>query len=205
MQAVFSRNLERLAQLADQLANPDRDQSLRSIRRLRDQINAGFSEVNAQADAVLFEFGPSRRRKMKIRDDIKRWQPSLRTLLLVEITSWQYQLQAPLNELPEPVAQAFIAFEKDTASMLRVIADEVNGQVAEPAPKIQESATKLQQEIGMYYTERGLPLPPRSSDVIRLTQTIASILAPLFADVHSTFVNSQQAVGGQPQTRMGEA
>ena len=205
MEALFARNLEMFAELAEQLLNQDREECVGRIRQLRDRINAGFQAVNAQADAVLFEFGPSRQRKLRIRDDVRRWQPPLRTLLLVEITSWHYRSQRPLKELPEAVAEAHIAFETDTARVLRVMATEVSGKIAEAAPNIQESAAKLQQEISKYYKERGFPISPQGSDVISLTETIASILLPLSADIHSTFAKPQQAMGQLPQASLGEA
>ncbi len=205
MQAVFARNLELFAELSEQLLNEDREDFVRRVRRLRDEINAGFQAVNAQADAVLFEFGPSRQRKLKIRDDIRRWQPSLRTLLLVEVTSWQYRSQKPLYELPVPVAEAHVEFEKNTARILRAMANQVSGKPAEAAPNIQESASNLQREISTYYKERGLPISSQGSDVISLTNTLVSILVPLYEDIHSTFANYQQAVGGLSDIRLGEA
>ena len=90
MQTVFARNLEMFAELTEQLLEKDQVKAIKRIRQLRDQLNAGFPAVTAQADAVLFEFGPSRRRKLQIREDIRRWQPTIRTLLQVQIASVQY-------------------------------------------------------------------------------------------------------------------
>ena len=90
MQTVFARNLEMFAELAEQLLEKDQVKAIKRIRQLRDQLNAGFQAVSAQADAVLFEFGPSRQRKLQIREDVRRWQPSIRTLLQVQITAVQY-------------------------------------------------------------------------------------------------------------------
>ena len=90
MQTVFARNLEMFAELAEQLLEKDQIKAIKRIRQLRDQINAGFQAVTAQSDAVLLEFGPSRQRKLQIREDIRRWQPAIRTLLQVQITAVQY-------------------------------------------------------------------------------------------------------------------
>ncbi|MCU1312256.1 MAG: hypothetical protein JWM54_13, partial [Acidobacteriaceae bacterium] len=75
MYALFARNLEMFAELAEQLLEEDQIKAIRRIRQLRDQISAGFQAVNAQSDAVFLEFGPSRPRKIQIREDIRRWQP----------------------------------------------------------------------------------------------------------------------------------
>src|SRR5580658_3264431 len=117
MQTVFAHNLEMFAELAEQLLEKDQIKAIKRIRQLRDQLNAGFGAVTAQADAVLFEFGPSRRQKMQIREDLRRWQPSIRTLLLVQIASVQYLVHKPLSGLPEPIAQTGVAFEKDIAQV----------------------------------------------------------------------------------------
>jgi multidrug resistance protein MdtO len=187
MQTVFARNLELFAQLAEQLVQEDQIKSILRIRRLRDQINAGFQAVQAQADAVIFEFGPGRQRKLRIREDIRRWQPSIRTLLHLQITSWQYRVQKPVQQLPEPIAQAHIAFEKEIAIAMRSVANEVVGKPFEPVPAIRASAERLQQEIVRYFQERGETIPPAAADVIGLTESVASVLAPLCADIESTF------------------
>ncbi len=124
MQSVFAHNLEMFAELAEQLLEPDQVKGIRRIRQLRDQINEGFTAVRAQSDAILFEFGPSRQRKLQIRDDLRRWQPQVRTLLMVQITAIQYLAQKPLSALPEPIARAGVGFEKDMARVMRAMASE---------------------------------------------------------------------------------
>lgn len=205
MQAVFARNLQDFAELTGQLLKEDRNEAVKRVRQLRDQINAGFEVVRAQADAILFEFGPSRERKLKIREDIKRWQPMLRTLLQVQGTFAQYPLQTPLEGLPPAIAEAQIAFVRDTARMAQAMADEVFGKTVETAPDIGVSASRLQEEIRKYYEGLGLPIASQASDVISLTRNLASILGPLHEDIHSTFVNQEQAMGRLPQSRFGEA
>jgi multidrug resistance protein MdtO len=204
MQAAFARNLDLFAKLSEQLLNEDQNEAIKQIRQLRDQINAGFLAVNAQADAVVFEFGASRQLKMKIRADFRRWQPSIRTLLLVQVTSAQYRLQRPLNELPEPLDQALVAFERDIARVMRSMANEINGKTLEEAPDIRHSAANLHQQVRKYYEEHNLPVSVQGSDVITLSENLASILAPLYADIHATFAGPLQTLGGL-EFRQGEA
>jgi multidrug resistance protein MdtO len=205
MQAVFARNLDMLAELAVQMLKEDRNEAVKRVRLLRDQINAGFQAANSQADAVLFEFGPSRPRKLQMREDVRRWQPSLRTLLLVLLTAAQYRLQMPLSELPERIAKAYVAFETDTARVIRAMADEVRGKTPEAAPDLQASAANLGQEIRKSFEERGLPITPQASDIIRLAENIASITASLYQDLHATFTPPQDAATALLQYRHGEA
>ncbi len=187
MQIAFASNLEMFAELAEQLLEEDQIKAIKRIRQLRDQLNAGFDAVRAQSDAVLLEFGPSRRRKLEIREDIRRWQPSIRTLLQVQVTSAQYLLQQPLKQLPAPIAEAGVALEKDIAQVMRSLSNEVSGKPAQPVPDVRASAARLRQEMESYYGERGVPIPPQASDVSGLARSLASILAPLYDDIHATF------------------
>lgn len=204
MQAAFARNLRDFAELAAQLLKEDRNEAVKGVRQLRDQINAGFDAVRAQSDAILFEFGPARERKLKIREDIRRWQPLLRTLVQIQNAFSQYRLQKPLQELPQGIAQAHIAFETDTARMAQMMADEVSGKTSETVPDLAVSAARLEQEIRRYYGEPGLSITPEASDVISLTQNLASVLAMLHEDIHATFANREHATRQLSQSSFGE-
>jgi multidrug resistance protein MdtO len=186
MQAVFAQNLEMFAELTEQLLENDQIKAIRRIRQLRDQLNVGFQAVTAQSDAVLLEFGPSRRRKMQIREDIRRWQPAIRTLLLVQITAVQYFTQRPLKDLPAPIARAGVAFEENVVRVMRAMASDVSGKPVDAVPDIRLSAARMQQEISRYYQDLGVPVPSQASDVIGLAQSLASILAPLYEDIART-------------------
>jgi multidrug resistance protein MdtO len=203
MQVVFAHSLELFAELAEQLLEKDNIKAVRRIRQLRDQINDGFQAVTAQSDAVLLDFSSSRPQKLQIRTDIRRWQPAIRTLLQVQITSAQYLAKNPLSDLPEPVAQAGVVFERDIAQVMRAMASEVSGKAVDAVPEIRLSAAKLQQEIRKYYEERGQQISPQASDVISLAENLASILAPLYEDIHSTFASPREDIGGLQQYRQG--
>jgi len=190
MQVVFARNLEMFAELAEQLLEEDQIKAIKRIRQLRDQLNAGFEAVRAQSDAVLLEFGPSRQRKLEIREDIRRWQPSIRTLLQVQMTSAQYLVQKPLKDLPAPIAEAGVALEKDIAHVMRSLADQATGKPAQPVPDLLVAADRLKQQALNYYRQRGIPMPFEVSDVVGLADSLVTILAPLSDDIRSTFARS---------------
>jgi multidrug resistance protein MdtO len=199
MQAVFAHNLEMFAELAEQLLLEDHIKAIRRIRQLRDQINEGFQAVSAQSDAVLLEFGPSRQQKLQIREDFRRWQPAIRTLLQVQVTSAQYLAQKPLSNLPDPVAQAGVAFERDIAQVMRAMASEVTGKPTDAVPEIRLSAARLREEIRKYYQNLGIPIAPEASDVADLAENLATILSPLYEDIHATFASAPKTTGIQPQ------
>jgi multidrug resistance protein MdtO len=192
MEAIFARNLVMFADLADQLLEPDRIVAVRRIRSLRDRINAGFEAVKAQSDAVLFEFGEERQRKLQIREDVRRWQPAVRTLLQVQITFAQYRIQKPGHDLPAPIHDANVAFEHDLARVIRAMASEVMGKPVDTVPDIRASAASLHQEIGNYYRGVDQPTSAQAKDVMELTESLASILAPLYADIRATFTARSQ-------------
>jgi multidrug resistance protein MdtO len=199
MQAVFARNLEMFAELAEQLLQEDHIKAIRRIRQLRDQINAGFQAVTAQSDAVLLDFSPSRQQKLRIRKNIQRWQPSIRTLLQVQITAAQYLARNPLTTLPEPIAQAGIAFEKDVAQVMRAMASEVSEKPVGAVPDIRLFAETVQREVRKYYQDLGRPVTPQASDLVGLTESLASVLSPLYEDIHSTFADASRTAQAQPQ------
>lgn len=203
MQAVFAHNLELFAELAERLLEKDHIQAIQRIRQLRDQINDGFQAVSAQSDAVLLDFSSSRQQKLQVRKDIRRWQPAIRTLLQVQVASAQYLAKTLHSDLPEPVAQAGAGFERDIAQVMRAMASEVSGKPVDAVLDIRLSAESMQEEVRKYYEEHGLPVFPQASDVITLTENLASILAPLYEDIHSNFVRPQEDVGGLHQYRQG--
>ncbi len=189
MQAGFSRNLGMLAELIELARKPPTEDAAKRAFQLRDQINDGFNAVRAQSDAVLFEFGASRQRKLQIRDDFQRWQPALGTLLQVQITGLQYLYQRRFAQLAPGIADALSTFEEDMAVTARAMSDEVSGKASAPVPDVQQSADKLKDEIDKDYAASGQPIPPPLVDMMTLAQNLASIVVPLYQDIHATFAN----------------
>jgi multidrug resistance protein MdtO len=153
--------------------------------------------VTAQSDAVLFEFGPERQRKLQIREDMRRWQPSVRTLLQLQMTSVQYRIKESIHETPEALGRARSLFEEDIVRIMRAMANEVSGKPSGVMPDIQMSAAKLEQEFRKYHQDLRIPLSSASSDVIELAQSLASVLSPLYKDIHATFAATTRVVGDQ--------
>jgi multidrug resistance protein MdtO len=166
---------------------------------LRDQINAGFQAVTAQSDAVLLDFSPSRQQKLQVRKNIQRWQPAIRTLLQVQITAVQYLALTPLTTLPEPIAEAGVVFEKDVAHVMRAMASEVSEKPVGPVPDVRVSAERFQWEVRKYYQDLGVPVTPQASDIVGLTESLASVLQPLNEDIHSTFADASRTAQARPQ------
>lgn len=206
MQDSFARSLRLLAEMIELAAGKDESIAIanRAVQ-LRDQINEAFNTVKAQADAVVFEFGPSRRRKLRIRDDFRRWQPILGTLMQAQITGLQYLFEKRYPELTPEIAAALSAFEEDMATTARAMSDEVSGKISSTAPDVQDSANRLRQEIQKHYAAVGQAVPPALVDLITISQNLSSIAAPLYDDIHATFSDPDLAVAHHPQMRPAEA
>ena len=206
MQDSFARSLRLLAEMIELAAGKDESIAIanRAVQ-LRDQINEAFNTVKAQADAVVFEFGPSRRRKLRIRDDFRRWQPILGTLMQAQITGLQYLFEKRYPELTPEIAAALGAFEEDMATTARAMSDEVSGKISSTAPDVQDSANRLRQEIQKHYAAVGQAVPPALVDLITISQNLSSIAAPLYDDIHATFSDPDLAVAHHPQMRPAEA
>ena len=89
MGRLLKTNLELLGEMAAQVAaarlrhTPETDARFRS---LRDRVSDTFSQMNAQADAVQFEWGRKRALQLERRERMKAMQPAMRSLFLMEIT-----------------------------------------------------------------------------------------------------------------------
>jgi multidrug resistance protein MdtO len=200
MQTVFAHNLELFAELAQQLLEQDHIKAIKRIRQLRDQINIGFQAETAQSDAVLLDFSPSRQEKLKIRKNLRRWQPAIQTLLQVQVTAVQYLVRNPLTDLPEPIAEAGVGFEQDVAQVMRAMASEVNGKPVSAVPDIRSSAERLRQIVRQYYEDINSPVAPQASDVAGLAESLASVLSPLYEDIHLTFSSTRSVDGARLQS-----
>lgn len=101
---------------------------------LQNTIGTDFDTVNALSDAVLFEFGPSRRQNLALRGQIRAWLPQLRLLFVTRIALLDYRLQLPGFELPETVRQAQLEFDNRLAAALEGMAD----RMEEKGPGVRE-------------------------------------------------------------------
>jgi hypothetical protein len=80
--------LRLLAQLTRGPVSSDLRAAIRRSHSLDETTNTRFGQARSLADAVLFEFGPSRRRDVAMRHHLRRWQPQLRSLFMMLIESF---------------------------------------------------------------------------------------------------------------------
>jgi multidrug resistance protein MdtO len=147
MKRTFISSLRLLAQLVrEPLPGEPRDIIERSYS-LRETINSQFDKARAQADAVLFEFGPSRQHDLALRGRILSWQTHLRTLFVARIALWKYRFQLPGFELPEAVHSAQQEFDESVAQDIDDLADQMEGKAAKQRTNIVESLDRLEKTI----------------------------------------------------------
>ena len=178
MQRGFARNIRLLAQLITALDQPDRGVAIRTIRDLRDRIQAGFTTVNGHADSVLFEFGSrDRQRKLQLRESILRLQAMLRTLFVVEIAICQYRTQVVPGTRPPVVRETQQAFDKTFANTLLYIADAVDElRPANTDPQLQEALQRLESVLASWdQTLRDQWVKTRLAGVLALLRQAVSL------------------------------
>jgi multidrug resistance protein MdtO len=96
---------------------------LKRARRFRDVVNESFLNVRTSADSVLFEFDRNRAEALKLRANVRAWQPQLRTLFLLQITLAHMRLREPSGVLPD-AAERLLSV---CAAKLDAIADTLEG------------------------------------------------------------------------------
>jgi multidrug resistance protein MdtO len=123
LKKAFIANLRALAEFQRQPRPEERKIAIERSYSLRETINTNFDKIRSLADGVLFEFGPSRSQDLKLRSQIREWQPQLRMLLITRITLFKYRLRLPGFELQEAVSAAQQEFDRRLAVILDRMAD----------------------------------------------------------------------------------
>ncbi|MFZ0594850.1 MAG: FUSC family protein [Bryobacteraceae bacterium] len=147
MKKIFILNLRSLAQLVREPVPGEIGAAIERTFSLRETINANFDKARAQADGVLFEFGTSRHQDLALRDQIRRWQPQLRTLFVTRIALLKYRFQLPGFELPEPVHLAQQEFDDRLRKMLDGMADRMEGKAPDGNENFEDSFERLEQTV----------------------------------------------------------
>jgi len=128
MKRAFVSALRLLAQFAREPISRDYNVATERSYSLREAINNNFDSMRASADAVLFEFGPSRLQDLAWRSRFKQWQPQLQLLFVTEIALWKYRARIPGFELPPTLGTAQRAFDDELARTLEALKDRIEGR-----------------------------------------------------------------------------
>ena len=155
MKRGFISNLRLLARFAGEPLSEDAKVAAERGYVLRETISKHFDSVRAFADAVLFEFGPSRQQDLAWRARIVRCEPQLRAILLTRIALWKYRTQMPGFELPKAALFAQKQFDDDSAKILNAMADRMEGKPPRQDAKFQTSFEHLEEVSRMLRSKQG--------------------------------------------------
>jgi multidrug resistance protein MdtO len=181
---IFVVNLRLLADLVSTTPSVDNPNSIRRIRRMRDEIYRHFGEVNAQSDAVPFETGSLRPADMAARDRIRRWQTSLRSFYLLEYPLLQFRVFAKADSK----SRFFTAFEDDfrleCSRIFLHMAESIENQLTTQT-HLADSIASLLNRIDSSPARIEAEFSERERALLRLTRTIAQLVDRLQVEVAS--------------------
>ena len=189
MKKAFILGLRLLAQLTREPISSDLQTAIERSYTLRETIDAQFDKVRFLADAVLFEFGPSRNRDIALRRSIRNWQPQLRTLFMMRVASWKYRLQVPGFEFPTTVGVRQAAYDEQSARMLEDIADCIERDrlaIVRGGPGDSAELLKATIEETLAEVPRGLPAG-RAQSFITLMRGIDELTKSLASEIAVEF------------------
>jgi multidrug resistance protein MdtO len=181
MLEIFTANLQMIARLAV-IATGHRDRAavIREIRQIRDKVNNDFAAVNAQADVVHFEFGSRRSAQLIMRQHILKWQPTLRTLFLLQLAVLRYRLESSIDESASEIANAQHKFDNSLAATLNAMMSYL-----EFGTRTQSGADLLAayQELERAIREGHADVPTRAYAILALSQTMARMVNSLYGEM----------------------
>jgi multidrug resistance protein MdtO len=176
--AVEMRNsvistLRLLAQLAREPVSKNRRNAIAQSIAFRDAINTNLDKVRALADAVLFEFGPSREQGLRMRDRIRR--PDLRMLFITRIALWKYRVRLPGFELPEALQHAQEEFDQRLAAALTGTADRMEGKGSTQKENLQSAYAELEEVARKAMPKQQHPFTPQIQSFLLLSRRITDL------------------------------
>ena len=186
MRKTFISLFRSLAQLIRQPVSNNSSLNIERSYSLRETINSSFNQVRALADAVWFEFGPSRHQDLALRSRILDWQAQLRMLFISCVALAKYRLRFPGFELPEPVRRAEYEFEESLAHTLDGMADRLEGKARQEPPDLETAFARLTDSVkSSASAETPAALSANLQSFLPLSQRIAALAVSLNKEISS--------------------
>jgi multidrug resistance protein MdtO len=180
MKNAFISALRLLAQFSREPLSRDLKVAIERSYSLREAINKSFDSVRASADAVVFEFGPSRKQDLALRSRLREWQPQLRALFLMRIALWKYRVQLPGFTLPDPVRAAQQQFDYQSAMVLDDMADRLEGTPSLERGNLEDFFVELQKSVALCHSEKPLKsLAAEQQTFLALSRSVESLTTSL--------------------------
>ena len=145
---LFIANLRRLANFSHRVtASGSTRDAIDIARSERSLINNHFDMIRDESDALFFEFGQGWQEKIRLRNQIRAWQPQLRTYFLLEVSLLHFRLGNPDREL-SPDAESCLS---QSDEMLNMLADwkeaSLNDSSAEPSTSLLSQLRSLEARL----------------------------------------------------------
>ncbi len=173
MRTEFISTLRLLALLAREPVSNDVQVAIERSHALRERISSQLDRVRTLTDAVLFEFGVSRRRDLAFRDRVRQWGPQLRTLAIIRIAALKYELQVPGFDVPDAVRLRQWAYDEFSAGMLDDVADRLEGREPSGTPEKDELQKSSAEALDNLEAEASRELPTaKAQSLITLIRAI---------------------------------
>src|SRR5258705_5499848 len=148
MRRAFISLVRLLAQVVRQPVSTNVTAAITRSYALRETVNSGFNQVRGLADAVWFEFGPSRQQDLALRGRILGWQAQLRMLFISCVALAKYRLRFPGFELPEPVRLVEHEFDECLARALDGMSERLEGKAYEGTQNLEAAFVRLRDSVG---------------------------------------------------------
>ena len=101
-----------------------------------------------------------------MRDQIRRWQPQMRVLFVLHISTWNYRVRLPGFHLPPPIHAAQQEFDEEFARILEGMANRLEAKPAELRDDFNNSWQHLEQSVeSSAATESHTTLTTRAADL----------------------------------------
>ena len=183
MKKTFISNLRLIAQFAREPVAKDLKTAMARSLALRETISSNLDNVKALADGVLLEFGPSREQDLLLRSRIRRFQPQLRLLFIMQIAAWKYAAQLPGFELPETIRAALRNFDEDIASALEQMAGQMQGHGVGKQFSVGSRVAPLEHTVQAYCSRQPPEVCLRFQVFLAVHRRIESLITSLAAEI----------------------
>jgi multidrug resistance protein MdtO len=107
----------------------DSSSEIEHLRQVREEVYSLFTNVNAEADAVLFESGRQRLSRLAARDRVRRWLSKLRTIYLLELPFTQFRSSPERKTISPALRETELRLFAHVSTSLGRIADRLETEV----------------------------------------------------------------------------
>ena len=171
----FVSNLRRIAGF-DQPVRGDLRATIAWVRQERAAINSSFDQIRNISNSLIFEFGSGWHAKKALREQIRQWQPHLRTYFLLTVALFHYRAESSDGTL-EPDAERNVRNSRQILLSLAELKDP-----AAPPPQVRDAARQtdaLIQRCEPEVTAGRSENEPLESETMRVSRSMLDIAVSL--------------------------